>query len=57
MAVQGMEHFTVLTDDLEATQAFYGGLFGWTFERATPPDSPFTYVIAKLDGDDVAVFQ
>jgi predicted enzyme related to lactoylglutathione lyase len=44
----------VEVDDLEKAKAFYGGLFGWTFERATPPDSPFTYVIAKLDGHDVA---
>ena len=26
--------------DLDAAQAFYGGLFGWTFEPATPPDAP-----------------
>jgi catechol 2,3-dioxygenase-like lactoylglutathione lyase family enzyme len=28
MAVQGMEHFTVLTDDLEATQGFYADVLG-----------------------------
>jgi predicted enzyme related to lactoylglutathione lyase len=44
----------VETDDLEAAQVFYGSLFGWTFEQATPPHSPFTYVIARLDGHDVA---
>jgi predicted enzyme related to lactoylglutathione lyase len=26
--------------DLDAAQAFYGGLFGWTFEPVTPPDAP-----------------
>ena len=28
MAVQGMEHFTVLTDDLEATRGFYADVLG-----------------------------
>ena len=44
----------VEVDDVEAAKAFYGGLFGWTFNQATPPGSPFTYVIAQLDGQDVA---
>ncbi len=44
----------VEVDDVEAAQAFYGGLFGWTFEQATPPGLPFTYVIAQVDGQDVA---
>jgi len=26
--------------DLEAAKRFYGGLFGWTFTQATPPDVP-----------------
>ena len=38
--------------DLDAAQAFYGGLFGWTFEHATPPDAPLPYVIARLHGRD-----
>ena len=33
---------------------FYGGLFGWTFAEAVPPGTPGSYVIAKLDGMDVA---
>ena len=41
-------------DDLEATKAFYGGLFGWTFNQATPPGTPVTYLVAQLDGQDVA---
>lgn len=28
MTIQGMNHFTVLTGDLEATEAFYCGLLG-----------------------------
>jgi uncharacterized protein len=35
--------------DAEAAQAFYGGLFGWTFEQVSPD-----YAIARLDGQDVA---
>ncbi|MCS5718909.1 VOC family protein [Herbiconiux sp. CPCC 205763] len=40
--------------DPEAAAAFYGGLFGWTFENAMPPDAPGSYLIAQLDGSDVA---
>src|SRR6266699_401013 len=28
MAVQGMEHFTVLAEDLDATRSFYGEILG-----------------------------
>jgi predicted enzyme related to lactoylglutathione lyase len=40
--------------DVDAGIAFYSALFGWTFADATPPDAPFRYVIAQLDGRDVA---
>jgi predicted enzyme related to lactoylglutathione lyase len=40
--------------DLQAACAFYGGLLGWTFEDAVPPGAPGSYLIARLDGDDVA---
>jgi len=40
--------------DVEAANKFYGGLFGWTFEDAMPPDAPARYAIATLDGRDVA---
>jgi len=40
--------------DVEAAQGFYGELFGWTFVDATPPGASLRYVIAKLDGQDVA---
>jgi predicted enzyme related to lactoylglutathione lyase len=40
--------------DVEAAQAFYGGLFGWTFTDATPPGASARYVVAKLHGLDAA---
>lgn len=40
--------------DVEAAATFYGGLFGWTFEEAMPPGAPGSYLIARLDGRDVA---
>lgn len=40
--------------DVDAAMAFYGALFGWTFVEATPPGTPFRYVIAQLDGQDAA---
>ena len=40
--------------DVDAAQEFYGGLLGWQFTVATPPDAPSRYVIATLDGQDVA---
>ena len=44
----------VEVDDVEQAKEFYGSLFGWTFAQATPPEVPFSYVIAQLDGQDVA---
>src|ERR1700736_5924532 len=40
--------------DPEAAVAFYGGLFGWEFQDAMPPDSAGNYFIARLRGGDVA---
>jgi predicted enzyme related to lactoylglutathione lyase len=40
--------------DPEAAVTFYGGLFGWDFEDAMPPDSDGKYFIARLRGGDVA---
>jgi uncharacterized protein len=40
--------------DLDAASQFYGGLFGWTLTKATPPDTPQSYLIATLDGQEVA---
>ena len=39
MSVQGMNHFTVLTDDLEATKQFYCDLLG--FEVGPRPNFQF----------------
>lgn len=33
---------------------FYGGLFGWEFTDIAPAEMPGQYLIAKLDGKDVA---
>ena len=40
--------------DVDAALQFYGGLFGWEFEEAAPPEAPVRYVIATLGGRDVA---
>ncbi len=40
--------------DLASALDFYTGLFGWEYAEATPPGLPFRYVIAQLDGADVA---
>ena len=45
--------------DLEVAQLdtavdFYAGLFGWTFQQATPDGAPSRYLVAQLDGQDVA---
>lgn len=40
--------------EVDAAIAFYEGLFGWQFEDRLPPDAPGRYVIATLDGLDVA---
>jgi uncharacterized protein len=40
--------------DPEAATAFYGGLFGWDFKDAMPPDSDGKYFIASLGGGTVA---
>ena len=36
MAIQGMNHFNVLTDDVDATRKFYIGIIGLT-EGSRPP--------------------
>ena len=33
---------------------FYGTLFGWRFHDAVPPGAPGSYLVATLDGHDVA---
>lgn len=40
--------------DVDAAAAFYSGLFGWTLTDVVPPGAPGRYLIATLDGQDVA---
>lgn len=40
--------------DVDAAAAFYGGLFGWTLTDVVPPGAPGRYLIATLDGQDIA---
>ena len=40
--------------DPDAARHFYASLFGWTFSDAVPADAPGSYLIASLDGADVA---
>lgn len=40
--------------DVEAAQEFYGAVLAWTFHDAAPPDAQTRYVIAQVDGLDVA---
>ena len=41
-------------EDVDAAAAFYGGLFGWSFDDLTPPGSPDRFLMAQLDGLTVA---
>lgn len=41
------------TPDPDAAEAFYGGLFGWSFEERLPPGVPGSYRIASVDGREV----
>jgi uncharacterized protein len=40
--------------DPDAACRFYEALFGWTFADAVPAQAPGSYLIASLDGQDVA---
>jgi predicted enzyme related to lactoylglutathione lyase len=40
--------------DPDAAAAFYGGVFGWDLEDVMPPGSGGKYLIARLQGGDVA---
>jgi hypothetical protein len=40
--------------DVDAACHFYARLFGWTFSDAVPADAPGRYLIASLDGAEVA---
>lgn len=40
--------------DVEAAARFYAVLFGWTYIESTPSATQLRYLIAQLDGQDVA---
>jgi predicted enzyme related to lactoylglutathione lyase len=40
--------------DLDAASTFYSGLFGWTFVDEVPPGAAGSYLVATLDGHEVA---
>ena len=40
--------------DPDAGRAFYEALFGWEFVDVTPEDAPGRYLVARVDGQDVA---
>jgi uncharacterized protein len=40
--------------DVDGAVAFYGGLFGWTFEDRLPADAPVRFVLASNRGKDAA---
>jgi catechol 2,3-dioxygenase-like lactoylglutathione lyase family enzyme len=44
MSIQGMNHFTVLAQDLDATKAFYIDLLGFTDGPRPPFDFPGTWL-------------
>ena len=40
--------------DPEAAARFYRGVFGWELEERMPPETPGSYLVARLEGCDVA---
>ena len=40
--------------EIDAAANFYAGLFGWTFRQAAPGGGTDRYLVAQLDGADVA---
>ena len=51
MAIQGMNHFTILTDNVEATRTFYCDLLG--FEAGERPDFRFPGTWLYVKGEPV----
>ncbi|GAA1926204.1 VOC family protein [Nocardioides hwasunensis] len=43
--------------DAPAAAAFYGELLGWQTRDALPPEVPASYLVATLDGHDVAAIE
>ncbi len=40
----------IVEPDFDTSTAFYGQLFGWSFDVRTPDDAPVRYAYARLDG-------
>ena len=40
--------------DVEAARVFYAALFGWRMTDGRPPGAPRSYLVATVDGQDVA---
>ena len=40
--------------DPDVAATFYSGLFGWSFQSRAPETAPFRYLVAQVDGLDVA---
>jgi uncharacterized protein len=44
----------IMQPDPEAAKAFYGALFGWSFDNTAPEGAPGPYYVARLRGLNVA---
>ena len=48
----GPVHFEIQADDLDRAQAFYGAVFGWTFEDYSQfTGSPYFGIVAGAEGE------
>ena len=50
-----LTHFAINTDDVDATQAFYGSVFGWTFQEYGPPG--FVQILDEDSGNPIGAIQ
>ena len=50
-----LTHFAINTDDVEATQAFYADVFGWSFQAYGPPG--FVQIIDEDVGSPIGAIQ
>ncbi len=50
-----LTHFAINTDDVEATEAFYRAVFGWTFRDYGPPG--FVQIVDDETGEPMGAIQ
>lgn len=50
-----LTHFAINTDDVEATQAFYADVFGWSFRADGPPG--FLQIMDEASGSPIGSIQ